>query len=66
MSCKLDLTVAYRYGHSTCNSGLFLFKIGSKDAYSRGIYCVGLNRLKYVFIGPAWSGFSILGNLICN
>ena len=30
---KLDFGVTYRFGHRTCNSGPFLFKIGSKCAH---------------------------------
>ena len=49
MSNKFDLTVTYHFGHSTCNSGPFLFKIGSKYAYLQGVSGCGLNRFGPVF-----------------
>ena len=51
MLCKLDFAVTYCFGHNTCNSGPFLLKICSKDAYLRGVHSGSLNQLKLVFIG---------------
>ena len=49
MSCMLHFVVETCFHHSTCNSELFVLRIGSKDAYSRGVSCDSLNWSK-----PVW------------
>ena len=48
---------AYRFGHSSCNSGLFPFKIGLKYAHLQGLYCSYFNQLQPVFFGSVLLGF---------
>jgi hypothetical protein len=55
LSCKSDLTVTYCFGHSTCNSGPFLFKIGANEAYSQGVHRSNLNRFGLVFSWKCWT-----------
>ena len=51
---------AYRFGHSSCNSGLFPFKIGLKYAHLQGLYCSCFNQLQPVFFGSVLLGFCFL------
>ena len=66
MSCKLDFAVAYCFGHSTCNSGPFLLKMWSKDAYLRGVPYGNSNRPEPVMslrglVGPKMHEIILLG-----
>jgi hypothetical protein len=61
ISCKLGFAVAYRFCHNTCNSGLFLLTMWSKDAYLRGVPYGGSNRHEPVQSGSVQSGFTIPG-----
>ena len=49
---KSDFAETYCFGHNSCNSGLFLLKIGLKCAnFLRGITCAtGCNRFKLVWL----------------
>lgn len=66
MSYKLDFSVTYHFGRSTCNSGPFLLKIGLKCVYLQGEPCNGSNRFEPVFIGPVLIGFSNFESSNCN
>ena len=47
---KLDFAETYHFGHNSCNSGLFLLKMGLKCAQFKGYYV--RNLLQPVQIGP--------------
>ena len=47
---KSDYAETYCFGHNSCNSGLFLLKMGLKCANFKGYYL--RNRLQSVQIGP--------------
>ena len=49
LSYKLNFMAAYCFGHSSCNSGPFPYKIGLKYAYLQGLYCSYFNQLQLVF-----------------
>ena len=55
--CKLDLTVTYCFGCSTCNSWPFFFKIVANKAYLQGLHRSGSNRTKPVQTGSVSSAF---------
>ena len=60
---------AYRFGHSSCNSGPFPFKIGLKYAHLQGLYCSRFNQLQLVFFSSVllgFCGFFILESENCN
>ena len=60
---------AYRFGHSSCNSGPFPFKIGLKYAHLQGLYCSHFNQLQLFFFGSVllgFCGFFILESENCN
>ena len=68
MTCrnKYDLAVTYHFGRSTCNSGLFSFKIGSKYVYLQGVPSYNLNQFRLVFFDQFEPVFFILERLNCN
>ena len=63
---KSDFAETYHFGHKTCNSELFSFKIGGNCAYLQGVSCSSSNRLKPVRSSLVQSTFSISECLNCN
>ena len=67
MKChtKSDFTKIYCFGHKTCNSEPFSFKIAGNCAYLQGVSCSGLKWFLYlkmpelqlmVWFFAVWSG----------
>ena len=63
---KLDFGVTCRFGHRTCNSGPFLFKIGSKCAHYWDVLRTGCNLFTSVGLRAVLSGFSFPKSSNCN
>ena len=60
---KSDFAVTYCFRSSTCISGLFLFKIGSKCADFCGVPKSNCNRLKTVRLRVVFGGLFILKSM---
>ena len=63
---KLDFGVTYPFGHRTCNSGTFLFNIGSKCAHYWDVLRTICNRFKPVQLRAVLSSFSFPKSSNCN